>query len=96
MSGKYSCKILRSPRLNTVLMVEEFIKEHRGEYKKRKLWEALPKKMMYQTFCVIIEYLLYSHKIKINREGRIEWKEKKEPETEYKHFYLPYDFSQYS
>jgi len=57
--------ILRFPRLDTVLMVEKFIKEYDGEYKKRELWEHLPKKMMYQTFCVIIDYLLYSNKISI-------------------------------
>lgn len=88
--------VLRSPRLNTILMVEEFIKKHDGEFKKRKLWESLPKKMMYQTFGVIINYLLHSHKIKINKERKIEWKEKKEPEKEYKHFLIPYDTSQYS
>ena len=63
--------ILRYPRLDTVLMVEKFIKEHDGEFKKRKLWESLPKKMMYQTFCVIIDYLLYSSKISIDKEGKI-------------------------
>lgn len=65
--------ILRYPRLDTVLMVEEFIKEHDGEFKKRKLWESLPKKMMYQTFCVIIDYLLYSGKISIDNEGKVGW-----------------------
>ena len=65
--------ILRYPRLDTVLMVEEFIKEHDGELKKRKLWESLPKKMMYQTFCVVIDYLLYSGKISIDQEGKIGW-----------------------
>lgn len=65
--------ILRYPRLDTVLMVEDFIKKHDGEFKKRKLWESLPKKMMYQTFCVIIDYLLYSHKISIDAEGKIGW-----------------------
>ncbi len=65
--------ILRYPRLDTVLMVEEFIKEHDGEFKKRKMWESLPKKMMYQTFCVIIDYLLYSYKISIDKEGKIGW-----------------------
>ncbi len=65
--------ILRYPRLDTVLMVEEFIKNHDGEFKKRKLWEALPKKMMYQTFQVIINYLLYSKKISIDSEGKIGW-----------------------
>jgi phage pi2 protein 07 len=65
--------ILRYPRLDTMLMVEEFIKENDGEFKKRKLWESLPKKMMYQTFCVIIDYLLYSRKISIDAEGKIGW-----------------------
>ena len=65
--------ILRYPRLDTVLMVEDFIKEHDGKFKKRKLWESLPKKMMYQTFCVIIDYLLYSRKISIDSEGKIGW-----------------------
>jgi len=65
--------ILRYPRLDTVLMVERFIKEYDGEYKKRKLWESLPKKTMYQTFMVIIDYLLYSKKISIDAEGKIGW-----------------------
>lgn len=65
--------ILRYPRLDTVIMVEEFVKKHDGEFKKRKLWESLPKKMMYQTFCVIINYLLYSGKLSIDAEGKIGW-----------------------
>lgn len=65
--------ILRYPRLDTVLMVEDFIKENSGEFKKRKLWESLPKKMMYQTFCVIIDYLLYSGKIGIDKEEKLAW-----------------------
>lgn len=65
--------ILRYPQLDTVLMVEEFIKEHGGEYKKRQLWEHLPKKVMYQTFCVIFDYLLDSNKIAVDREGKICW-----------------------
>ncbi len=65
--------ILRYPRLDTVLMVEEFVKEHDGEFKKRKLWESLPKRMMYQTFCVIIDYLLYSSKISIDKDGKVGW-----------------------
>ena len=66
-------QILRFPRLDTVLMVEKAINEFDGEFKKRKLWENLPKKMMYQTFCVIIDYLLYSRKISIDAEGKIGW-----------------------
>jgi hypothetical protein len=66
-------QILRFPRLDTVLMVEKFIKEHDGEFKKRALWEHLPKRMMYQTFCLIMDYLLYSRKISIDSEGKIGW-----------------------
>jgi hypothetical protein len=54
-------------------MVENFIKKYDGEFRKRKLWESLPKKMMYQTFCLIIDYLLYSKKISIDSEGKIGW-----------------------
>ena len=65
--------ILRYPRLDTILMVEEFIKKHDGDFKKRKVWESLPKKMMYQTFCVILDYLMYSRKISIDAEGKLGW-----------------------
>jgi len=66
-------QILHYPQLDTVLMVEEFIKEHGGEYKKRSLWENLPKKMMYQTFQVIFDYLQSSNKIATDKEGKICW-----------------------
>ncbi len=73
MKRLISKQILHYPQLDTVLMVEEFIKEHGGEFKKRALWENLPKKMMYQTFCVIFDYLLEFHKIAIDKEGKICW-----------------------
>lgn len=66
-------KILHYPQLDTVLMVEEFIKEHSGEYRKKELWQKLPKKMMYQTFQVILAYLFDSNKISIDSEGKIGW-----------------------
>ncbi len=65
--------ILHYPQLDTVLMVEEFIRDHSGEYKKRSLWENLPKKMMYQTFCVIFNYLIESGKIAQDQEGHLAW-----------------------
>ena len=66
-------EILHYPQLDTVLMVEEFIKQHSGEFKKRQLWENLPRKMMYQTFCVIFDYLTASGKLAMDREGKIAW-----------------------
>ena len=65
--------VLHYPRLDTVLMVEEFINEHSGEFKKKKLWQSLPKKVMYQTFCTIFDYLKESNKIAVDREGRVCW-----------------------
>lgn len=68
-----SKKILHYPQLDTVLSVEEYIKNTSGEFKKRALWESLPKKMMYQTFCVIFDYLVDSKKIAVDKEGKICW-----------------------
>jgi len=65
--------ILHYPQLDTVLMVEEFILTHSGEFKKRKLWERLPKKVMYQTYSVIFDYLVHSGKIAIDKEGKVAW-----------------------
>jgi len=47
----------RSPTLGTVLMVEKFIKESSGEFNIREIWKKLPKKVMWQTYLVIIDYL---------------------------------------
>ncbi len=65
--------ILHYPQLDTVLMVEEFVRDHSGEYRKKSLWQALPRKMMYQTYCVILDYLFESGKIVSDKEGKIIW-----------------------
>ena len=65
--------ILRYPRLDTVLMVEDFIKEHDGEFRRKELWQKLPKKMMYQTFQVVLAYLAESNKISVDAKGKIGW-----------------------
>lgn len=66
-------KILHYPRLDSVLMVEKLIFDTSGTYTKKQLWEKLPKKMMYQTFSVILNYLLYSGKISVDKDGKIGW-----------------------
>jgi len=63
--------VARSPTLQTVLMVEKFIDEHSGEYKKTELFNNLPKKVMWQTFQVIIEYLERSYRIITEKDGTI-------------------------
>ena len=54
-------------------MVEDFIRTHSGDYKKKALWQHLPRKMMYQTYGNTIEYLLESNKIAMDRKGYILW-----------------------
>ena len=54
-------------------MVEKLIYDTSGEFKKKQLWERLPRKMMYQTFSVVIDYLLYSGKIAVDSDGKIGW-----------------------
>jgi hypothetical protein len=62
---------LRSPTLQTVLMVENFINENSGEFKKTELFNNLPKKVMWQTFQVIIDYLQGINKIIIEDDGSV-------------------------
>lgn len=63
--------ITRSPRLETIIMVEEFIKNNSGEYKKTELFQRLPKKVMWGTFNVILKHLFDNNKIGIDRVGYI-------------------------
>jgi len=63
--------ITRSPRLETVIMVERFIEEHNGEFKKTELLNNLPKKIMWGTFNVILNYLYENNKIGLDKEGYI-------------------------
>ena len=65
--------ILHSPTLESVIMVEKAIQKYSQECGKYQLWKKLPKKMMYQTFCVILDYLHESGKIAIDAEGKIGW-----------------------
>jgi hypothetical protein len=72
-AGQKKYKPNNQPRLDTIKMVEEFIKSHSGEYKRRALWEHLPKKMMYQNYKKIIDYLLESGKIILDMDGIVVW-----------------------
>jgi len=61
----------RSPTLQTVLMVERFIDKTSGEYKKTELFKKLPKKVMWQTFQIIMGYLESIHKIAYDNQGYV-------------------------
>ena len=65
-------QILHYPRLDTVLMVEEAIKKSKEHPTKMILWRSLPKKTMYQTLLLILNYLEESGKIVI-KDKKIIW-----------------------
>lgn len=65
--------LLHSPTLESVLMVERTIQKYSQECGKYQLWKKLPRKMMYQTFLTILDYLEQSGKILIDKDGCIMW-----------------------
>ena len=65
--------ILHSPTLESVIMVEKTTQKYSQECGKYQLWKKLPKKMMYQTFQVILSYLEESGKIIIDQDGCVIW-----------------------
>ena len=65
--------LLYNPTLESVLMVEKAIQKYSQECGKYQLWKKLPKKMMYQKFQVILDYLEQSGKIMIDSTGSVIW-----------------------
>ncbi|RLG95167.1 hypothetical protein DRO37_03300 [Candidatus Bathyarchaeota archaeon] len=59
-------RVLHEPKLDTILMVEKAIKEAKKYPSRMELWRSLPKKIQYQTFKRILEYLESSNKIMFN------------------------------
>jgi len=64
--------ILHYPRLDTIIMVEDALKKAEEYPSKRQLWLSLEKKVMYQTFNMIISYLEDSGKV-VQKDGKIIW-----------------------
>ncbi|HZY47054.1 MAG TPA: hypothetical protein VFE96_04580 [Candidatus Bathyarchaeia archaeon] len=64
--------ILHEPRLDTILMVEGAIQKEKSYPTKKELWQSLPRKLQYQTFNRILEYLESSNKIILD-QGEIVW-----------------------
>jgi hypothetical protein len=63
---------VHEPNLATILMVERAIHKAKDYPTKTGLWRSLPRKVQYQTFSRIIDYLLGSNKIIMN-DGQIVW-----------------------
>ncbi len=64
---------IRSPNLQTILMIEKTIEEYSGEFNRTELWKKLPKKVMWQTYLISLDYLEQSNKIVIDRDRKIVW-----------------------
>jgi hypothetical protein len=61
-------QVLHEPKLDTLLMVEKAIMDA-DEYPTRtELWKSLPRKMQYQTFKRILDYLEASGKIAFDKK----------------------------
>ena len=65
--------LLHSPTLESVIMVEKTIQKHTQECGKYQLWKKLPKKMMYQTYQIILDYLEDSGKIMLDKTNCLVW-----------------------
>lgn len=71
MKNEIKNPIARSPTLDTVIMIEKIIDKHSGEFNRTKLWKRLPKKVMWQTYLVVIDYLQSINKIALDKNGTI-------------------------
>jgi hypothetical protein len=64
--------LVHEPTLATILMIERAIHKADDYPTKAALWRALPRKVQYQTFSRVIDYLLSSNKIILN-DHEIVW-----------------------
>lgn len=63
----------RSPRLDTILMVESALYKYRSDKSITDIWKFLPKKVMWTTFTTILKYLEHSGKIHVERDKTVSW-----------------------
>ena len=66
-------KIDRSPRLDSILMVEKILFRYKSDKTATQIWRLLPKKMMWTTFITILDYLEYSGKIHVEKDKTVTW-----------------------
>lgn len=65
-------KASRGPRLETVKMVEDTIRENQG-LRRTALWHRLPRCLRYQVFKEVLEYLVESEKVVVDEYGSVVW-----------------------
>jgi hypothetical protein len=61
-------QVLHEPQLDTLLMVEKAIIDAEEYPTRTELWKSLPRKMQYQTFKRILDYLEASGKIAFDKK----------------------------
>jgi hypothetical protein len=64
-------KVLHEPQLDTILMIERAIMDAEDYPTKMQLWRSLPRKVQYQTFKRVLDYLEASGKIIYDEDGAI-------------------------
>ena len=64
-------KVLHEPRISTVMAIERAILNHEDYPTRMELWNALPKKVQYQTFQRALQYLESHGIIATDEEGKI-------------------------
>jgi len=69
LKSKTKNPFIRSPTLDTVLMIEKTIDKYSGEYNRTQIWKKLPKKVMWQTYLITLDYLESINKIAFDRNG---------------------------
>lgn len=63
----------RSPRLDTILMVEKILFKYKSDKTITGIWKLLPKKVMWTTYTTILDYLEYSGKIHLETDKTVTW-----------------------
>lgn len=64
---------VHSPRLETIMMVEDVLSKAKVFGSKNRLWRALPKQVQYKTFTTILDYLQRSNKIAYDVDNSVIW-----------------------
>jgi hypothetical protein len=64
-------KVLHEPQLDTILMIEKAIMDAEDYPTRMQLWRSLPKKVQYQTYKRVLDYLEASNKIIYDEDGAI-------------------------
>ena len=61
-------QVLHEPKLDTLLMVEKAIIDSEEYPTRTELWKSLPRKMQYQTYKRVLDYLEASGKIAFDKK----------------------------